>query len=90
VAGRKRGASSLTSPGSEKAPIAIAAVEHIDALFAVVRNINGSPPPERPHDIPFTGDCVPKRHGISPRSTISSSSCLSLNVSMARQNPSYL
>ena len=31
-----------------------------------------------------------KRHGISPRSTISSSTCLSLKVSMALQNPSYL
>jgi transposase len=30
-----------------KAPIAIAAVERIDALFAIERDINGKPPPER-------------------------------------------
>ena len=30
------------------------------------------------------------RHGISPRSIISSSTCLSLSVSIARQKPSYL
>src|SRR5262245_15020551 len=30
------------------------------------------------------------RHGVSPRSTISSSTCRSLSVSIARQNPSYL
>jgi len=29
-------------------------------------------------------------HGVSPRSIISSSTCLSLRVSIARQNPSYL
>jgi len=30
-----------------KAPIAIEAVERIDALFAIERDINGKPPPER-------------------------------------------
>jgi len=31
----------------DKAPIAIEAVERIDALFAIERDINGKPPPER-------------------------------------------
>jgi hypothetical protein len=30
-----------------KAPIAIEAVERIDALFAIERDINGKPPPQR-------------------------------------------
>jgi transposase len=30
-----------------RSPIAIEAVERIDALFAVERDINGMPPPER-------------------------------------------
>src|SRR5262249_34843420 len=37
---------------------------------------------------PLNFDCG--RQGISPRSTISSSTCRSRSVSMARQNPSYL
>jgi hypothetical protein len=32
-----------------KAPIAIEAVERIDALFAIERDINGKPPPDRAH-----------------------------------------
>jgi hypothetical protein len=46
-AGRMRGASSSTWRGLAKAPIAIEAVERIDALFAIERDINGQPPPER-------------------------------------------
>ena len=46
---------------------------------------------QRPHGITLrgasTGECC---HGISPRSTISSSTCRSRSVSMARQKPSYL
>jgi transposase len=30
-----------------KAPIAMEAVERIDALFEIERDINGKPPPER-------------------------------------------
>ena len=42
-----RGASSSTSRGSNKAPIAIEAVERIDELFAIEREINGLTPHER-------------------------------------------
>src|SRR5215475_161076 len=34
----------------DKAPIAVAAVERIDALFAIEREINGMPPQERVHE----------------------------------------
>jgi transposase len=44
---RMRGASSSNLARLKKAPIAIEAVERIDALFAIKREINGLPPQER-------------------------------------------
>jgi hypothetical protein len=49
-----------------------------------------APPVAALHAIRLTTDGVLDRHGISPRSAMSSSTCLSLKVSMAHQNPSYL
>ena len=42
-----RGESTSIWRGSSKAPIAIEAIERIDALFAIEREINGTPPEHR-------------------------------------------
>ena len=44
----------------------------------------------RPHELAAAARWLLSCHGVSPRSIISSRTCLSLSVSMARQNPSYL
>lgn len=50
--------------------------------------IPGSGDPKSLHALTAAGGMDSGCHGVSPRSIISSSTCLSRSVSIARQNPS--
>jgi len=71
-----------------KAPIAIEAVERIDALFAIERDINGKPPPERvrvrnersrPLVVELEAWLRARRRKLSPRNEVAKAIQYSLN-----------